>query len=208
MRKALIHQFFKELDRELKRPAEIILTGAAAGTLFGHLRPSLDVDFEIWLKGRKGGRERTHLGEAIERASAQTGIAANYSEDIGHWSMVSYLDYRKHTLPYKKLGRLEIKLIAPEYWTIGKVARFLELDNRDLIKVIKKKKLSAPGLARLWGRALRQSPLSLASGQFRDHVIYFFARSGKSAWGKGFDPASATHLFQKAAGIAEERKVL
>lgn len=35
MKKAVIHQFFKELDQELGRPAEVILTEAAAGSLLG-----------------------------------------------------------------------------------------------------------------------------------------------------------------------------
>ncbi len=195
----MIDRFFTTLDGELNQPAEILLTGAAAGSLFGHIRPSLDVDFEIRIKGKK--RHAELVRRAIQKASARAGIAANYSEDIGHWSMISYLDYRKHTLPYKKLGRLEIKLIAPEYWTIGKMARFLELDIRDLVKIIRKRKLSALRLAQLWGRALRASPLSLASGQFRDHIVCFFNRYGKTAWGKEFDSHRAISLFKRTGSI-------
>lgn len=82
------------------------------------------------------------------------------------------------------------------------MARFLELDIRDLVKIIKKKELSAARLARLWGKAFAQSPLSLASARFRDHVIYFFNRYGESAWGAGFDAARAVRLFNKEAGIS------
>lgn len=199
MRPRIIDRYFTILNDELDYPAEILLTGAAAGSLFGYIRPSLDVDFEIRIKGKK--KDETLIHEAIKKASTKSGIAANYSGDISHWSMISFLDYRNHTLPYKKLGRLEIKLIAPEYWTIGKMARFLELDIRDMVKVIRKRKLSPNQLARLWGRAMEASSLSLASWQFRDHVIYFFDRYGKRVWGKKFDPLCAISLFKRSGSI-------
>lgn len=204
MNPKLIERFFVELDRELARPAGIILTGAACGVLYGNIRPSLDIDFEIRFKGKKTSGRPGLLRRAVEKASAAAGLAANYSEDIGHWSMISFLDYRRHTLPFKKIGALEIGLMAPEYWTIGKMGRFLELDIRDMVKIIQKKKLPAPRLAKLWGKALARSPLSLASGQFRDHVIYFFNRHGKLAWGKGFQADRTMALFKKTAGIAAE----
>lgn len=196
MKRSFVDRFFRELDREWRRPAEVILTGAVAGSLFGHVRPSVDIDFEIRAARRTGGL----LGDVIRRISEKTGVTVNYAEDISHGSMISYLDYRRKALPYKRIGRLEIQLMAPRYWTIGKMARFLELDIRDLVEVIRKKGLSADGLARLWGKALARSPLSLASGQFRDHVIYFFERYGKSVWGKGFDGSPAVRSFKKSAG--------
>jgi len=199
MKKNLIDQFFLELDREWKTPAEIILTGAAAGALLGQIRPSTDIDFEIRPLDKKAGR--THLEEAIQKASAQAGIAVNYSEDISHWSMIDYLDYRKMALPYKKIGQLQIKIMAPEYWTIGKMSRFLESDTQDILKIIRKKRLGAERLAKLWGKALRSSPLSLSSGQFRHHVVYFFTHYGRSAWGKDFDLEKIIILFKKEAGL-------
>lgn len=204
MRQAVIEGFFKELDRALGAPADVILTGAAAGALWGNVRPSLDIDFEIRLKGAGKAKGPSLLEGAVQKASRETGLAANYSEDIGRWSMIDFLDYRKTALRYKKIGRLEVRLIAPDYWTLGKMARFLEIDIRDLVKIIKKKRLAPGPLARLWGRSLRRSPRSLASGQFRDHVIYFFNRHGKSAWGPGFDTVFAIHEFKKSSGLKEK----
>jgi hypothetical protein len=197
VKRSFIERFFRELDRQWGRPAEIILTGAAAGALLGHARPSVDIDFEI----RTGKGRDTSLGEVIQRTSQKTGITVNYSEDISHWSMIDFLDYRKTTLPYKMIGKLRIKLMAPEYWTIGKMGRFLDPDVRDLVKIIKKRQLPPNRLIRLWSRALRASPLSLASGQFRDHVIDFLENCGRSAWGKNFEREQGVALFRRLAKI-------
>ena len=201
MKKNLIDRLFTELDRELGRPAEIILTGAAAGLLLGNIRPSLDIDFEIRIKGSKRARENSGVSEAIQRASAKAGVAVNYSDEISRWSMIDYLDYRKTALPYKTIGRLRIKLMAPGHWTIGKMARFLEIDIQDMVKIVKKRRLKARPLVQLWGKALASSPLSLASGQFRDHVIAFLRRDARPLWGKRFDPEEAISLFKRAAKI-------
>lgn len=196
MRKNLIDLFFKELDREWKRSAQIILTGAAAGALFGHVRPSMDVDFEIHIPKSKN-RGTISLEEAIRRVSEKTGVQVNYSEDISHWSMIDFLDYRKKALPYKKMGRLEIKIMSPEYWTIGKMTRYLEIDIQDMVKIIKQRKVRPEVLIKLWIRALISSPLSLSLSQFRDHVNDFLKRYGKKLWGKSFDAQRAVTLFNQ-----------
>lgn len=197
MKRSFIERFFRELDGEWGRPAEIILTGAAAGALLGHVRSSVDIDFEIRTKKHTD----VSLDEVIRKVSEKTGIPANYSEDISHWSMIDFLDYRKRSLPYKRIGKLRIKLMAPEYWTIGKMGRFVEPDIRDLVSVIKKRKLAARRLIQLWSRALRSSPLSLASKEFRDHVIDFLKNYGRSAWGKKFEAEKAVALFRRLARI-------
>lgn len=197
MKRSFIERFFEALDGEWGRPVEIILTGAAAGALLGHVRTSVDIDFEIRTKKQTD----VSLEEVIRKVSERTGIPANYSEDISHWSMIDFLDYRRTALPYKTIGKLRIKLMAPEYWTIGKMGRFVEPDIRDLVSIIKKRKLAAERLIRLWSRALRSSPLSLASKEFRDHVIDFLKNYGRSAWGKNFDVPKAITLFRQLAQI-------
>jgi hypothetical protein len=197
VKRSFIERYFRELDRQWGRPAEIILTGAAAGALLGHVRPSLDIDFEI----RTAKERDASVDEALRRVSEKTGITVNYSEDNSHWSMIDLLDYRNTAFPYKTIGKLRIKLMAPEYWTLGKMGRFIEPDIRDLIKIIRKRKLPAERLIRLWGRALRSSPLSLASGQFRDHVTVFLEHYGKSVWGKPFDSKQGVVLFKRIAWI-------
>lgn len=200
MKKNLIDLFFLELDRALSRPASVIVTGAAAGAIYGNVRHSVDIDFEIRLK--KGGRNQDEIvQDAIRGVSSKLGISANYSDDISHWSMISYLNYRKSSIRYKRIGRMDIRLLAPEYWTIGKMTRFLEIDLKDIIKVIKKKRLPAGPLVSLWARALRASPLSLAKGQFRRNVENFLNRHGKRLWGKAFDRQKAINDFRRLAGL-------
>lgn len=198
MNKEDIHKFFVVLDETLQKPAEIILTGAAAGALMGNIRPSLDIDFEIRLRTSQK-KDQEAVEKAVFTASQKTGLAANYSEDISHWSMIDYLDYRKTARPYRTVGRLKIKQMDPYYWTIGKLARFYELDILDLKKIIQSEKMDSQKLARLWGKALRRSPLSLASSRFRDHVRHFLLREGKSVWGGKFDVEKTITLFERAA---------
>ena len=194
MRKDLIDLFFLELSKKTKKPTEVILTGAVAGTLFGHSRPSLDLDFAIRSKGRTNAAYAQYLDELVREISSKLGVDTNYSEDISHWSMIDFLEYRKKAIPYKKIGNLNIKLMAPDYWTIGKMTRFYEIDIQDMIQVIKKRKLEANDLIMLWVRALKASPLSLTKRQFIDHVKTFIKTYGKRAWGKSF---RTEHLLQK-----------
>jgi hypothetical protein len=187
-----IRLYFKELDRRLQAEAEVILVGAGADSLMGHIRPSLDIDFEIRLKTRSAKKRRL-LDRAVKEAASAIGVAVNYSEDIGHWSMVSYLDYRKTALFYRRIGKLTVKLIAPEYWTIGKMTRFLELDIRDMVKVIQKKKLRPARLVRVWSRAAKDSGLSLELGQFKEHALFFLKKYGKKLWGRSFNVEKTGH---------------
>ena len=110
MRKRQIDLFFRELDRALETKAEIILLGASAGSLMGHIRPSFDIDFEIRL-GRRRNKKTTE--GMIMQTARKTGVAVNFSENVDHWSMISYLEYRRTAVPYKKFGKLNVKLIAP-----------------------------------------------------------------------------------------------
>ena len=202
MRKNIVDLFFLELHRGLSTPASVILTGAVAGGIYGNVRHSIDIDFEIRLKRKIGQRDQGEkLQELIGEVSSKLGIAANYSDDIGHWSMINYLDYRKTSIPYKKIGQLDIRLLAPEYWTIGKMTRFMEIDVKDILKVIKIKRLRLGPLVALWARAIRASPLSLAKGQFKRNVENFLRSHGKKLWGKSFNGEKAIENFRKLAGL-------
>ena len=109
--------------------------------------------------------------------------------------MISFLDYRKHAILYKKIGSLKVKILAPDYWTIGKMGRFLEIDIQDMIKVIKRKKIKSENLIALWAKALRSSPLSPAKGRFRNNVVFFLKEHGKAIWGKNFNLEEAIKRF-------------
>lgn len=199
MKQIQIDQFFKLLDAKLGLKGEVILLGASAGSLMGHIRPSLDIDFEIRLKTRVVSA-RTRLVEAIEEVRQIVGVSVNYSENVAGWSLVSYLDYRKTALAYKTFGKLAVKLIAPEYWTIGKMARFLEFDVQDMSAIIKKKKIPATRLIRLWARAVKTSDLSLELGQFKEHVLYFLNKHARKLWGGKVNPEKLILEFKKQIG--------
>ncbi len=201
MNKKQIDRFFRFVAQGVNQPVKIILTGAAAGTLLGHVRPSLDIDFGVELIG-KSKRGWQEVEEAIARAQKATGISVNYAQDIDRWGSISLLDYRRHLRPYRTFGKLRVTLLDPAYWTIGKMTRFLDSDRRDIAEIISSEGVSPQKLIRLWGRALRRSPRSTASFQFREHVEYFIREHGKSIWGKGFNPERSVQLFQTEAGIS------
>ena len=189
MQKRQIDLFFRELDKALGKKAEIILLGASAGSLMGHIRPSFDIDFEIRFgKSHRSGPKTVE--EKILQTARKAKVAVNFSENVDHCSMISYLDYRKTALPYKKFGKLNVKLIAPAYWTIGKMARYYALDAKDIAAIIKRKKLKPGPLVRLWKRALQSSDLSLELGQFRKHAAHFLKTYGRKLWGKKFSHES------------------
>ena len=197
MDKNIIDLFFLEISKKTNKDTEVIITGAAAGALFGYSRPSLDIDFEIRGRGKKDAAYLEYLDGVVREISARMGIDINYGEDISHWTMIDYLDYRHKTIPYKKIDQLDIRIMAPEYWTIGKMTRFLEIDTEDMTQVIRKKKLDANEMIGLWARALKASPMSLAKKDFIDHVRAFIKTYGKRAWGKDFDAKEAVMKFNR-----------
>lgn len=196
-----INRFFQFVARYLDQPAKVILTGAAAGSLLGHVRPSLDIDFAIELIG-KSKRDWQKVELAIAQAQKVTGIHVNYAQDIDRWGAISLMDYRRHIRPYRSFGKLQVTLLDPAYWTIGKMTRFLDSDVRDIAEVVSKEGISSGKLVRLWAKALRSSPRSTASFQFCQHVERFLRQYGKSIWGRRFNPELSIRLFNGEAGIS------
>ncbi len=203
MTKGQIGQFFTIVGAEFHKSARIILTGAAAGTIMGSTRPSLDIDFGIEL--RKFSRENWQkLESAIQKAIEKTGIQANYAEDIDRWGMITLHDYRRRVTLYKKYGKLSIYVLDPAYWSIGKMTRFLDPDIQDMLLVFRKQKVPPGRLARVWGNALRESPRSIFLTRFRSQVEAFYLTYGKKIWGKDFDPSRSIGQFYSASGIETE----
>lgn len=195
-----IDRFFQLLNKNIEGPIKgkikIILTGACGGVLLGGDRPSIDIDFAIdcnkkYLKNAE---------DAIRETSNITGIAANFSEDIDRWSEITYLDYKRHAIAYKTFGHVEVSILSPAYWSIGKMARYLDPDVDDLVKVFKKNSVPPLKLAQLWGKALLKSPRSSASFAFRVHVEHFFRTYGISIWGKDFELNKCIKAFWKFCG--------
>ncbi len=183
----------------------MILTGAAAGSLWGHIRPSQDIDFGVRLARAtpKGWRD---FQAAVDRAAQRTGLQVNYAQDIDRWSAITLLDYRRHTAPYRRFGALEVRLLEPAYWSIGKMGRYFDLDVQDLIAVLKRQKVPPGALARLWARALLASPVSPALFQFRTQVEHFLRTYGRTVWGRTFNAEAAIARFQRHARISNNRR--
>ena len=191
-----VDRFFLELDREIDVPLKIILTGAYAGMLMGNVRPSMDIDFEVECATVQPDPSLDDkIDSAIRLVSERIGLPAQYSQSIQGWSQISLLDYREASWLYKKFGKVEVRVLSPECWTIGKIGRYLELDRMDISVVLKKKSISWEKILEVWVKALKQSPLSNRSREFRDHVISFLKEEGKAVWGGGFDPTGAVEQF-------------
>lgn len=199
MNQRQIDRFLRVFARELGESATVILTGAAAGSLWGHVRPSLDIDFAI----RPAGRGTSHwkrVEEAARQTTALTGITANYAEDIDRWGPISLLDYRRRTLPYRRFRKLEVRLLDPAYWSIGKISRYLDPDVHDLVAVLKRQRVSATRVVRIWARALRASPPSAACSQFHKQAEHFLRTYGRTIWGRHVDPEGAVRRFARELG--------
>ncbi len=195
-----IKHFFQVLDKHLSDPVRVILTGAAAAALWGGVRPSMDIDFAIEPK-RKNRKSSQRIDQALACAMQLTGIPANYAQDIDRWGMISLLDYRKHVVPYQRLEKVELFLLDPAYWAIGKITRYLDPDVQDLVAVFKKQKISFKKIVTVWGRALRESAPSSQRFQFRQHAENFLKVYGRKIWGRAFDLEETVKEFHRCAGI-------
>jgi hypothetical protein len=160
----------------------------------------VDVDFAVQVK-RADKRTWEKVEAAVERTVKLTGIQANYAEDIDRWGLITLLDYKRRTRPYRRFGLLEVRLLDPAYWSIGKMTRYLDPDVKDMLQVFKRQKIAPDRLARLWGRALKKSPRSAALFQFRRQVEDFLRSYGPAIWGKKFDAGKTLSRFYREAGI-------
>lgn len=200
-----VDQFFSELDKNINNPIKIILTGAMAGVILGNIRPSMDIDFEIEFSPTDSPPQElvVEIESAIRATAKKLNLPAQYSENIQGWSQISFLDYRKTSTIYKKIGKIEVRVLSPAHWSIGKMARYLPLDEMDLVFVLKKHHREWEKMMNLWGEALKNSVRSDKSREFRDHVIDFIKSKGKEIWGHHFDSATAIAKFNSVAGITQ-----
>jgi hypothetical protein len=198
-----IERFLATLARELNVPATAYVTGAAAAALWGSVRPSRDIDLGLEFRSqpRSPAGEWEQLQNAVDRTTKLTGIPANVAEDIDRWGMITLLDYKRSARRYKRFADLDVKLLDPVHWAIGKLTRYLDADLQDVVRVFRRQRVSPSSAASVWGRALRASPASSAQLQFRRNVEDFLTRSGRSIWGRGFDPETSRQAFKRAARI-------
>ncbi|MES1205194.1 MAG: hypothetical protein ABUS79_04580 [Pseudomonadota bacterium] len=204
MTRLRIERFLKILAAQIDGPARAYLTGAAAAAVWGRVRPSVDID--LGLEWRTATRRHSPgsweaLQRAVDRTTRLTGIPTSVAEDIDRWGMITLLDYKRSSTRFAVFGRLEVRLLNPANWSIGKLTRCLDPDLRDVVEVFRRQDVSWLHVVRTWGKALRVSPASTAQFQFRGNVEDFLRRRGRSAWGPAFDAATATRRFHTAAGI-------
>lgn len=199
MNKAQVERYFRILGEIYPKKCRVILTGAAAGALYGRVRATMDVDFAAKTADWNG------FSRAVEKVSQRTGITAQYAEDIDRWSSITFMDYTKHTFLYKRYGSVELRLMEPSYWAIGKFSRYLDPDIEDLVKVFKKTATRWQDIAHVAGRALRKSPKSTSLFLFKRQVEDFFSRQGKKVWGSAFDAKRAIQLFHQESGARSDR---
>lgn len=195
-----IHGFFEDLDRRLDEPVQIVLTGGAAAILQGTSRATFDIDFELRLKR---GKNWEHVQQAISETSIATGITAQYGEDIGQWSSIA-LPARESRL-YRRFGKVEVRVLSPAIWAIGKLARYLSSDVEDLRIVLKARKTQPKAMARIWGTALGTSPASSSQATFRKQVENFFEQYAREVWGPRADAMELKRLFLESAQKARRR---
>ena len=194
MKKKDVDRFFSELSREWSHPTRILLIGGGEALLLGGARPTLDVDFEV--KFLAAGLSWDEFVQAVQRVTARTGIGAQYSESIERWGELTLLDYRRHTRPVGVFGEVELRVLEPAYWSIGKMGRYWDQDIQDMIAVFKREKPDPRSVARVWARAIAQSPKSTQLMLSRRQALHFFKVFGKEIWGQAFSSEPIQKLFQ------------
>ncbi len=107
--------------------------------------------------GRRFFRRDPRLGkffQGVGKKNLRTGIAAQYAEDIDRWSSIALMDYKKHVYLYQRFGSIEVCLMEPAYWAIGKLSRYLDQDIQDLAHVFKKTRTHWENVLSVAGNAL------------------------------------------------------
>jgi hypothetical protein len=186
--------FFSEVDKRVTFPIEVVLTGGAAGVLYGLKRVTYDIDFEVRiLKAGDKNKRWEDIQKVFDEVARLTRITPQYADDLDRWSAIA-LPSKKNSR-FQKVGKVDIRLLDPALWAIGKLTRFLDTDISDLLSVLKLVKPKASVCVRTWGEALRKSPPSPAQTSFRKQVDYFLMQYAKAIWGKSADPEKLKALF-------------
>ncbi len=189
-----VDAFFKAVSQELHTPLVVVLTGGIAASLLGDARVTDDVDFAIQKFVKK---HLPSIENTLEQAAKRHGVIIQYSTDIDRWSQVSYLDWSKHSRPHKKFGHLEVRVLDPYYWSIGKIARGMTRDLKDLRAVIKKQKLDLAKLAKLWAKALKNSPSSIMLANVKRQMTAFLTSASKGRPNAASVSTDYAGVFQK-----------
>lgn len=197
-----IENFFRELDKRIDFSLTVILTGGASAVCYGAPRATQDIDFETSLQvsGRRKQECQEKLTEALDEVGRLTGITPQYSEDIDRWSSI-YLPAKSSRL-FQKIGKVEVRLLDPELWAVGKLSRYLGSDVKDLVAVFKKLRPDIMKFAKVWGQALGGSPSSSAQVSFKRQVEQFFMDYQDHVDKKAPPPEELMRIFMDSAAKA------
>ena len=193
-------RFFAALAARVPCRVTLVLTGGGEAMLLGGRRPTGDLDFGLSVAARDRHRW-PDVETAVAAATAETGVAVQFSDDIDRWSSVSVPPAIRGSRRLRTVGRLSVCLLDPACWAVYKLARYLDADVEDLVAVLRHAHVPWSRLARFCGVALRSSPRSTQLILFRRQVEHFFRLQGATVWGKRFDAERAVRAFQRAARI-------
>jgi hypothetical protein len=99
---------------------------------------------------------------------------------------------------------VEVRLLSPSVWAIGKLARYLSSDIQDLRTVLKKSNVSPTDTVSLWGTALGISPPSSSQATFRRQVERFLEDYAREIWGSRIETDALKRLFLRSAQAARD----
>ena len=195
MKREDVGRFFSELSKRWTIPTEILLLGGAGALVMGGNRPTMDVDFEVHIRSRAASWEA--FARVVAGVSEKTGIGAQYAESIDRWSQIALGDYRRHTLPVSRFGSLKVRVLQPEHWSIGKIARYWDQDIQDMIAVFSRRRPDPAAVARVWAQAIARSPKSTQLALVRRQALHFFRTFGGQIWGPSFRSETVESQFRK-----------
>ncbi len=203
MKREMVDRFFLEVSRYWKHPTQVFLLGGAGALILGGARPTLDVDFEVRFVSHAPA-PWDDFEEAVRKASLKTGLGAQYAESVERWSSLTLLDYRRHARRVGSFGAIEVRVLEPEYWSIGKMGRYWDQDIQDMRTVFRRQRPDPMRLSRIWSKAIAQSPKSTQLALARRQALHFFQTFGKEIWGDSFPSASVQRLFVPKAKSARK----
>lgn len=197
MKKKEVDLFFKALATQISEPLQFYITGGVASWLMGGHRPTQDIDFAV-----RGSKNWNALSEQIYKTSQTHKIVVEFAEDISRWGMIGLADFTLRAKLYKKFGSLQVYLLEPSIWSIGKISRYLADDISDLEIVFKKQKVKPETVIKTWIEALKESPKSSEQILFVKKVEDFLKNSGPKIWGKKFGVERYSQQFRNLCKLS------
>ena len=187
--------YFTALGKQLPVHTVIVLTGGIAASILADARTTDDIDFALI---KPLTQQWDAIALLLKKMAQKHGIDVYFSEDLDRWSSVTLLDWKKHTKLHRKTGALEVRILDPLYFSIGKITRATSRDIQDLKAVLMAQKVGWKPLLKLWAKALKKSPRSTALPTVKKQMENCIKEFGAEIWGKKFKVEEALALFQEA----------